>query len=93
MSGEPVISMNEFKTVVESFQSDLKKVSEAIQSVQSKMNDGFQYMHEQFGSLKEQVALLHEGQTEIKNDLKQKVDRDEFGRLELRVARLENKAA
>ena len=42
--------------------------------------------------LKGQVALLHEGQTEIKNSLKQKVDRDEFAALEMRVARLENKA-
>ena len=44
-------------------------------------------------SLKEQVALLHEGQTEIKNELKQKVGQAEFGRLEMRVAKLENKAA
>jgi methyl-accepting chemotaxis protein len=93
MAEKKVMTLSEFKTVVESFQSDLKKMSEAIQSVQSKVDHGFQYMHEQFTSVKEQVALLHEGQTEIKNELKQKVSRDEFSRLELRVAKLENKAA
>jgi hypothetical protein len=40
-----------------------------------------------------QIALLHEGQTGIKNSLKQKPTQDDFSKLEMRVAKLENKVA
>ena len=37
--------------------------------------------------------MLHDGQTEIKMELKKKVSCEEFEKLELRVARLESKVA
>ncbi len=48
-------------------------------------------------SMKEQIGLLHEGQTEIKaelkSELKNKVSYAEFEKLEKRVVRLETKVA
>jgi hypothetical protein len=86
MTEKKVITLSEFKTVVESVESKIKALTEGIGNIQTKIDVGFR-------SLSEQVAILYEGQTEIKHDLKRKVDRDEFAKLELRVARLENKAA
>ncbi len=48
-------------------------------------------------SMMEQIALLHEGQTEIKAELrsglKDRVTYSDFAKLEKRVVRLENKVA
>lgn len=142
MTDERGISMSEFKTVVESFQSDLKKVTEVMvyrfdrvdermdrmdgrmNRMEGRMDQIDGHMNRMEGrmdktegslhaikehtgiltievheiktevlSLKDQVSLLHEGQTEIKNDLKIKVERGEFAKLETRVANLENKVA
>ncbi len=93
MPEEPKITMSEFKTVMESIRTDFKGFSESLAAMDTKINAGFQRMDEQFTSVREQIALLHEGQTEIKNELKQKVDRQEFSNLEKRVARLESKVA
>jgi hypothetical protein len=86
MSAKQVITMSEFKTVVESFRSDMKKLTEVV-------NHRFDKVENKIRTMKEQISLLHEGQAEIKNELKQKVDRNEFGKLEIRVARLESKVA
>jgi hypothetical protein len=100
MPEEPKITMTEFKTVIEDFKSEQKKISEYMLHLNNKMDNGFQEVQKELGylkgksdSLSEQVALLHEGHTEIKSMLKQKVDRDEFDKLEKRVARLETKVA
>jgi hypothetical protein len=114
MADERGISMSEFKTVVENFQSDLKKVVEVVldlragldavksdlgkhqqdtQQLRLEMKAGFLSVNDQFSMMKEQIGLLHEGQTETKNLLKQKVDQSEFANLEMRVTRLENKVA
>ncbi len=114
MSAKQVITMSEFKTVVESFRSDMKKLTEVVNHRFDKVENKIRTMKEQLGvvtmdttvlktdvgtlktdmsSVKEQISLLHEGQAEIKNELKQKVDRNEFGKLEIRVARLESKVA
>ena len=84
--GEERITMSEFKTVVADFKSDLRKLSEFMMHFNEKVDRGFR-------SQGEQIALVLEGQTEIKQKLAQKVDRDEFNRLEKRVVRLETKAA
>jgi hypothetical protein len=86
MSEEPKITMIEFKIVIEDFKSEQKKMSEHILHLD-------QRLEAEFRSVKGQIALLHEGQTEIKIGLKQKVDREEFSNLEKRVARLESKIA
>jgi chromosome segregation ATPase len=44
-------------------------------------------------SLRQEVALLHEGQTEIKHELRRKADAEDLAKLEMRVTRLENKVA
>jgi BMFP domain-containing protein YqiC len=93
MSEDRGISMSEFKMVVESFHSDLKKISEVVQHIHSQVQNGFQGVNEQLASVKEQIAVLHVGQTEIKHALKRKVDQDDFDKLETRVTTLENKVA
>ena len=69
MAEEPRITMSEFKTVVESFRSELRTVAEGVLGVRSEMAaletkltgkiEGLRgEMHVGFHSLKEQVALL-----------------------------------
>lgn len=107
MPKKKVITLPEFKTVIELIREDIKKMGEGLNHRLDKLDgrmekaeDKLRNVKEHVGALtvevrgvKQQVALLHEGQTEIKNSLKQKVDRDEFARLEMRVAKLENRAA
>ncbi|MCK5240965.1 hypothetical protein KAR34_00815 [bacterium] len=121
MKEKKVITLSEFKTVVEDIKSDIKRVTEVMLHEFGVAKEERTVLKEQMGiltvavnvlktdvstlktdvsilktdvsTLKEQSVLLHEGQTEIKNELKQKVGRDEFAKLEVRVARLESKAA
>jgi chromosome segregation ATPase len=149
MPEEPRITMTEFKTVVEDFKSERKKMTEFMLHLDQKMDAGFRRMDDRFAnvdrrfddvskrfndvnkrfddvdkrfndvdkrfddvdkrfddvdrhfgkvdadisSLKQQVALLHEGQTEIKFELRRKADYEDFAKLEKRVARLERKTA
>ncbi len=86
MPKKKVITVLEFKVIEEHIRTDIKKMTEG-------MNHRFDKIEGGISSLKEQVALLHEGQTEIKYSLKQKIDREEFARLEMRVTRLENRTA
>lgn len=90
MTEERGISMSEFKTVVEFFRSDLKKVVEV-------MNHRFDKVETDIRTVKQEIALLHEGQTEIKADLrtslKERVTYQDFNKLEKRVSRLERKTA
>lgn len=93
MSEKKVISMSEFKTVIEGFRSDIKKMSEVMMHEFQVGREDRGAMKGQMESVKEQIALLHEGQTTIKSELKEKVAREEFSQLEMRVAKLENKVA
>jgi hypothetical protein len=103
MPEEPKITMTEFKTVIEGIHSEIKRVSEVMLHNFGQVDTKLQKLDRIEGRLekveinvlaiREQVALLHEGQTEIKNELSQKVGRDEFGKLEVRVAKLESKVA
>jgi uncharacterized coiled-coil protein SlyX len=107
MSEERGISMSEFKTVVESFKDGQKKIIEVmnhrfdklegtVDKLENRM-DGLEgrmdRMEKDHRSMKEQMGLILEVQTEIKTEFKNKVDRDEFSKLEKRVARLERKVA
>lgn len=104
MTEERGISMNEFKTVVESFRSDIKKVVEVMNHRFDKVENDIhglksdvQVLKSDMHIVKEEIALLHEGQTEIKAELrtslKDKVTYGDFNKLEKRVARLERKSA
>jgi len=99
--------MNEFKTVVESFRSEIRKVAEVtshvFEKVQSmdgrmgKIEGRMDRMEGDLHGLKEQVGLLMEGQTELKAEiragLKDRVTYQDFEKLEKRVTRLERKTA
>lgn len=90
MAEEGKITMNEFKTVVETIRTDIKKVVEVV-------NHRFDRVEHDVKSLKHEVGRLHEGQTEIKAELrtglKNRVTYADLNKLEKRVVRLENKVA
>jgi hypothetical protein len=90
MNEERGISMNEFKTMFESIQSSIKAVVEV-------MNHRFDRLEKDMHTVKTEIALLHEGQTEIKAELrsglKERVTYQDFNKLDKRVARLERKTA
>lgn len=89
MSDEKVITLTEFKVLMESIESKFKKIMEV-------MDFRFRKVDERFDVMAEQIGLLHEGQTELKAELraglKDKVSYGDFAKLEKRVARLERKA-
>lgn len=87
------ITMNEFRTVVESFRSDMKKIVEVMNHRFDTVDHRFDTLTQEIKTVKTHVGLMHEDLTEIKADLKAKVPYDEFNRLEKRVARLERKSA
>ena len=59
----------------------------------TQMKEQISHMEGQVSLMREQIGFLHEGQTEMKNLLKQKADQADFAGLEMRVTRLENKVA
>ncbi len=118
MSEEGKITMNEFKTVVERFEENQKKIVEVMnyrfdkiegrlermdtrqdkmEIRQDRMAGSLSSLEAKTDSMMEQIALLHEGQTEIKAELrsglKDRVTYSDFTKLEKRVVRLENKVA
>jgi len=111
MADEKVITLREFKVVMEGVDSKLRKIVEVMDFRFGKIDERFGKIDEQFGKidekfnkiderfdvLEEQIGLLHEGQTEIRAELraglKDKVSYSDFTKLEKRVARLEHKSA
>ena len=107
MEEEGKITMTEFKTVVERFEDNQKKIVEVMNHRFDRMEGRMDRMETDITtikgditvmkggihSLKHEVALLHEGQTAIRADLRKKVSYDDFEMLEKRVTRLENKVA
>ncbi|MCD4813103.1 hypothetical protein K8S19_05370 [bacterium] len=99
MTEEGKITMSEFKTVVERFEDNQKKIVEYMQhefgSIHQqfgKVNKKLDVHDRKFDSLHEQIALLHEGQTAIRAELRHKPSMEMFGDLDRRVTRLENRA-
>ena len=89
MTEEGKITMSEFKTVVERFEDNQKKIIEVMNHRFDTVYTDMHARKEDVSSLKEEVALLHEGQTAIRADLRRKVSYDDFEMLEKRVARIE----
>ena len=99
--------MTQFEAIAEGFKSDLKKLAEAIQHGFDTLSAELRYVKADIRELKDktdrlgiktdihtgQLAQVQEDVTDIKNSLKLKVDREEFGKLEMRVTKLENKVA
>ncbi len=63
--------------------------TEGLMGLNEKVEAGFKKVNEKLDSHSEMIAQLMLDVAEIKNDLKQKVGRDEFARLEKRVLMLE----
>jgi len=100
VSDERGLSMNEFKAVVEHFEAGQKKIIEVMNYRFDKLEgrvgviEGkIATIERNVGVMKEQLGLVIESQTEMKIEFKNKVDREEFSKLEKRVARLERKVA
>ena len=100
MTEEGKITMSEFKTVVERFEENQKKIVEVMQhgfevarDDRNTIKQQIQSMGTKISVIQEQVGLLHEGQTSIRTELRQKPSLDVIGELERRVTRLENKVA
>jgi chromosome segregation ATPase len=78
--------MHGMKEDIHSLKSDVQVLKSDVQVLKTDMK-----------TVKDEIGFLHEGQTEIKNELrtelKNKVSYTEFGRLEKRVARLEKRTA
>lgn len=69
MSEEQGISMSEFKMVVESFQSDLKKVSEVIQHNHTQVQGDLRVLKTDVASLKTDVGYLKSEVGSLKNQV------------------------
>jgi len=85
--------MPEVKAVVESFPAGLKKIVEVMNYRFDKLEVKVTVIESNIEVMKEQIGLVIENQTEMKIEFKNKVDREEFSKLEKRVARLEHKVA
>jgi chromosome segregation ATPase len=90
MTDERSISMNQFQTVVEEFQSNLSKVVDGILGLNEKMDAEFKLVKHQIGDLQEQVFELRhdtnqlkEGMAELRNEL-----RHETGQLKEQIGLL-----
>ncbi len=95
MAEEGKISVNQFTTVVVNFQSQIRGVVENMNRRFDQMGAQISVLQQDMHSVKEQITLLHVGQTEIKAELrtglKDRVTYQDFNQLEKRVARLERK--
>jgi hypothetical protein len=81
----------EFGVILESIDSNVKHVVEAVDT-HTKQLGRLEKRVENLESMKDDVAAIKVTLGIMKNDLKQKVDREEFVALEERVNRLEAKA-
>ncbi|MCD4812165.1 hypothetical protein K8S19_00510 [bacterium] len=70
MAEEGMITMNEFKTVVERFEDNQKKIIEVITHKFDNLETRMTRQENKSDSMMEQIAILHEGQTEMKAELK-----------------------
>lgn len=76
-----------FDVVMENVQSGIKAVAEQVAANAEKLSQ-----HDQrFGNIEDTLSTIKLDMEFIKNNLKKKVDIDEFAALERRVSLLENK--
>ena len=87
MTEEKVITLSEFQVVMEEMRSQNKKIIEVMQHNQEQANKRFDRVEETIYTLREQVALLHEGQTKIEGRLDRVEGR--LGRVEGRLDQME----
>lgn len=71
----------------EKFRDDIKTIGEGWQMTKEKVDATFEIV----GEIKQDIEVMKADIAFIKNELKQKVDRDEFAFLEKRLILLENK--
>ncbi|MBU2595661.1 hypothetical protein KJ713_02415 [Patescibacteria group bacterium] len=76
-----------FDVAVESFKDEVQIIAEGWKMTKDKVDATF----EMVGEIKKDIEIMKSDISFIKNELKQKVDRDEFVVLEKRLILLENK--
>jgi archaellum component FlaC len=81
----------EFGVILESIDSNVKHVVEAVDT-HTKQLERLQGLPQDVEQIRDDVEAIKVTLGIMKNDLKQKVDREEFAALEERVNRLEAKA-
>lgn len=90
-------TMHHFDVVAEDLRSDIKVVAEGVEVANQRL-DHLEQLPAKVGTIKDDVEaikinmdVMKQDISFIKNELKQKVDRDEFAVLEKRVGFLEGK--
>ena len=87
INDKAVETQRHFAVLTEHFDSQVKLVAEQYGSIDKKLESHT----EMFGSMKEDTGIIKMDIELIKNNLAQKVNRDEFAFLEKRVCMLEAK--
>jgi hypothetical protein len=88
---------DQYTVVLENIQSDFKIFGEHLDIVEKKLDANIEYNHYQFDKIDKQFNKIDKEfefiKTElgiIRNDLKEKVSREEFRLLEMKVASIES---
>ena len=79
-----------FDVVAEDLKSEIKTVAEGVEGANQRL-DRFELLPKKVDAIGDGIEVIKVTLDVIKNDLKQKVDRDEFVALERRVGMLETK--
>lgn len=80
---------DQYTVVLESIRDNFRAFGEGLSGLGAKVEKGFSEVNKKLDSHTEMIGQLMVDVAEIKHELKQKVGRDEFARLEKRVLMLE----
>lgn len=84
-----IFSGSEVGVLIEDFEGQVKTLADGIVSLDEKVDKGFAEMNGKFEQIDERLLKIETELSIIRNDLKEKVGRDEFKLLEAKVLRLE----
>lgn len=95
LSKKEKVSKNErtrdqYTVVLENIQSDFKVFGEHLELVEQKLDAHIIQTHESFERMSQEFEFIKTELGIIRNDLKEKVSREEFRLLEMKVASLES---
>ena len=90
-SNKETMIRDQYTVVLEGLRSDFKVFGESLSGLDIKVETSLEKVNQKLDSHTEMIGSLMIDVQEIKNDLKQKVDRNEFAKLEKRVLMLEHK--
>ena len=86
-----VPNRDQYTVVLEDLRSNFRVFGEALAGLSERVDKRFDGIDKKLDSHSEMIAQLMLDVNEIKSDLKQKVNRDEFAKLEKRVIMLEQR--